>query len=72
MGELIWRLSPWDHRVHAFRALAPVASEAICSHSALTIRLREPSETDRKCQACMLLHGVELAERHGDADRYAI
>lgn len=72
MDELIWRLSPWDLRVHAFRTLTAVASEAICTHSALTTRLREPNDADRKCHACMLLHGIELAERHGDADRYAM
>jgi hypothetical protein len=65
MRQLIWRKSPWDHNVHAFRVLGEVASEAICKHSALTRRLTEPEETDRACQACMLLHGIELAEQHG-------
>lgn len=67
MGELIWRLSPWDHNVHAFAMLGEVASEAMCTHSALTSRLTEPNGHDRRCQGCMLLHGIELAER----DRYA-
>lgn len=59
--ELIWRRSPWDHFVHAFHALGEVASEAICTHSARTSGLAEPEEGAKKCQACMLLHGAELA-----------
>jgi hypothetical protein len=71
-GELMWKLSPWDHRVHGFRMLGDVASEAICSHSAITSRLTEPSDQDRRCQGCLMIHGIELSERHGDTDRYAI
>jgi hypothetical protein len=72
MGELLWRKSPWDGNVHAFRELGEIASEAICEHSALTSRLQTPTNRDRKCHACLLLHGLELSEKHGDADRYAI
>ena len=71
MPELIWKKSPWDHNVHAFRVLGEVASEAICEHSVLTRRLEEPSDDDRYCHACRLMHGLELSERHGDRDRYA-
>jgi hypothetical protein len=72
VGELTWRLSPWDGQVHAFRVLGEVVSEAICSHSARTSRLTEPNDHDRRCQGCMLLHGIELAEQHGERDRYAV
>jgi hypothetical protein len=68
---LIWKLSPWDHQVHGFRELGEVASEAICQHSALTSRLDEPLDSDRRCQGCLLLHGDELADVIGDRDRYA-
>ena len=71
LGTVFWKLSPWDRRVHAFRALGDVVSEAVCQHSALTSRLAEPGDHDRRCQACLLLHGDELADHYGDADRYA-
>jgi hypothetical protein len=65
MSELIWRRSPWDHNVHAFRELGELASSAICTHSATTGHLTEPAEEHRRCQACLLLYGDELAERAG-------
>jgi hypothetical protein len=69
-GALVWRMSPWDNLVHGFRPerIGEVTAEAICSHSALTRRLTE--EYGRLCQACVLLHGDELARRDSDADRF--
>lgn len=75
MTALTWKLSPWDHHVHGFRELGEVASEAICQHSALTSRLGQPTDDDQRCLGCLLVHGGELADRHGyrvgDRDRYA-
>ena len=70
MDALIWKLSSWDHTVHAFRTLGEVVSGAVCSHSALTRRLSDPTETDRCCQGCLMIHGIELAQHHGERDRY--
>jgi hypothetical protein len=71
MSGLIWKRSPWDHWVHGFRELGEFTSEAICEHSALTSRLSEPEDGDRRCLACLLLHGGDLVDRIGDRDRYA-
>ena len=67
VGGLYWRLSPWDHHVHAFRMLGEIVSEAVCSHSALTNRLAEPLPEDRHCYGCLYLHGDDLATHHADA-----
>lgn len=64
-GTVVWMVSPWDEMQHAFRMLGIVASEALCKHSALTERLSLPQGMEVECQICMLLHGTELAERHG-------
>ncbi|HEU5471638.1 MAG TPA: hypothetical protein VFV67_13370, partial [Actinophytocola sp.] len=50
---------------HAFRELGEVASSAICTHSASTSHLTEPADEHRRCQACLLLHGDDLADRTG-------
>lgn len=66
MGDPVWpdnlmrRRSPWDNRVHAFRELGEVASQAVCAHSALTDRLDEPLPGDPECLACKRLR-EELA-----------
>lgn len=66
----VWRRSPWDGLVHAFRPenIGEVTAEALCEHSALASRLTE--EDGRRCHACLLLHGDELADRQGDANRW--
>lgn len=68
-GDLLWRQSPWDHFVHAFTALGEVASEAICGHCAPTSRLPEPLPGAKWCVACLLVHGGDLAEQHGERHR---
>jgi hypothetical protein len=70
---VVWKTSPWDHHVHAFRPdmIGEVTAEAVCSHSALASRLVEPGDIDRKCMGCLLLHGDGLADEFGDQDRYA-
>jgi hypothetical protein len=61
---LEWWVSRWDHHVHAFRKLTEVASEALCSHTALTATLTEPGDRNKPCIACLLVHGNELADQH--------
>ena len=69
-SHITWLLSPWYHLVHAFPdgKIGEVVAEALCEHSALASRLSD--EDGRKCLACLLLHGDELAARHGDANRW--
>lgn len=71
----MWRLSPWDWRVHAFPEdeLTKKSARALCTHSALTRRLQEAAMDDsRRCHPCFLFHGDELASRHGDANRWGM
>lgn len=67
-AELLWLQSPWDHRVHAFRVMGEIASEAICSHCAPSARLTEPLPGAKQCLACLMIHGRDLADRHGNSD----
>lgn len=71
-GRVRWLLSPWDHHVHAFPEewIGEVVAEALCEHSALARRLS--NEDGRKCLGCLLLHGDDLAEQHGDANQRGI
>jgi hypothetical protein len=69
---LEWWVSNWDHQVHAFRKRGEIASEAICSHTALTAKLTEPGDSSKPCVACLLVHGNELADDHGDAAYWVI
>jgi len=69
-ADLRWLQSPWDHFVHAFRELGEVASEAICQHCAPTSRLVEPFQGAKRCLACLLIHGGDLADQHGDQPRW--
>ena len=63
-------MSHWDGRKHAFRKLGEIASEAICTHTALTAKLTVPGDGAKPCLACMLIHGSELADKHGEAARW--
>ncbi|HET9142983.1 TauD/TfdA family dioxygenase [Actinophytocola sp.] len=65
-GRITWLLSPWDHLVHAFRVekIGEVVAEALCEHSATASRLTD--QDGRRCLACLLLHGDDLAGRHGE------
>jgi hypothetical protein len=63
--SVMWRLSPRDHTVHAFRVLGELVSQAICAHCALTQRLTEPGEDNRRCLGCLMIrsplpHAVPL------------
>lgn len=68
--DLLWRQSPWDHLVHAFRELGEISSAAICDHSAPTSRLIDPLPGARRCVACLLIHGGDLADQHGDGEQW--
>lgn len=70
---VVWRTSPWDHLVHGFAPdmIGELTAQALCDHSALAARLTQPHHTDRKCLACLLLHGDTLAGQIGETDRYA-
>jgi hypothetical protein len=57
--------------VHAFRELGEIASEAICQHCTPTSRLTHPTDNDRRCLGCLLVHGDTLTDRLGDRNRYA-
>lgn len=70
MTDLMWKVSNWDHKVHGFRTLGEVASEAICTHSALTKKLTDNDGSHRWCHACQLIHGDELAAKLGDAGQW--
>ncbi|HEU5475299.1 MAG TPA: hypothetical protein VFV67_32050 [Actinophytocola sp.] len=69
-ARLVWRMSPWDGLVHAFRPenIGELTAEALCEHSALASRLTE--QDGRRCFACLLLHGDELADRHDESNRW--
>ena len=65
-----WWVSPWDGQTHAFRQRGEDVSQALCTHSAPTVRLANPDEGTRRCMPCLLTHGSELADQHGDAARW--
>jgi hypothetical protein len=69
--DLVWMQSPWGHLVHAFPDMSEVAAEAICQHTAPASRLTEPLPGAKRCLACLLIHGGDLADRHGDAGRWS-
>lgn len=62
VDEVVWLVSGWDHQVHAFPVLGEVASEAACTHTAMTGRLTEPTGREQVCPACALLRPIELQQ----------
>lgn len=56
-ATLMWRLTPWDGLVHAFRPedIGDVTAEALCEHSALADHLVD--HDGPRCHACVLLQG---------------
>lgn len=65
-----WRVSPWDHKAHAYRALGEVTSEAICQHSSSTKRLGKDDGTAHRCPGCLVAIGQELVEQRGDVTNW--
>ena len=59
-ADLLWRQSPWDHKVHIFPALGEIHSEALCQHSALTDRLINPLPMARACLACLVIQSETM------------
>lgn len=68
--QVAWFLSGWDLKVHAFRTLGEVVSEAVCTHSALTSRLVEPLGDEPKCFGCLLIFGDQLATQQNTASHW--
>jgi hypothetical protein len=67
-GSVEWLVSPWDGQTHAFTRGEQVA-QAVCDHSAPPDRLTLPTVMGSKCLACLIIHGLELADeqgRHGE------
>lgn len=66
-GELLWRES-WDHYAHGFRTFGELTSTGLCGHDTRTSSLpsKDPPDYIRRCVACLLIHGQELAARRGD------
>ena len=69
-ADVEWWVSPWDGQTHLFRKRGEDVSQALCTHSAPTARLTTSGEGARHCMACLLTHGSELANQHGDANRW--
>jgi hypothetical protein len=67
--DLVWRQSPWDHRVHAYREFGDVTCEAVCGHCAPTSRVIVPLPDARACLGCQLLVGDMLADQQNDTWR---
>lgn len=66
--EVVWRISGHDLQTHAFYEITPPdAAEALCGHCVPPARLVDPKDmTARRCIECLLIHGGELADEHGD------
>lgn len=62
-----WRVSGYDLQSHAFHTLGEITtfSEALCEHSVPTDRL-VGERGEKRCIACLLIHGGDLADRGGD------
>jgi len=62
-----WMVSSYDLTSHAFRDLGDIIgfSEALCSHSVPTDRV-VGERGEKRCIACLLIHGGDLADRGGD------
>lgn len=68
--EVTWLTSGYDLKQHAFYEVGSGgnASEALCTHSVPSERLAALG--GEKCLACLLIHGGDLAEQHGDGEQW--
>lgn len=57
--------------MHALHEQGEVVSEAICGHCAPTSRFIEPLPDAKKCLACLLIHGDQLANQHEERPRWS-
>lgn len=72
MADVVWMVSGYDLQAHAFPTLGDTMSEALCSHSVPPDRFQDPEGLHAsRCVACLLIHGGDLAERHGDPGGWA-
>jgi hypothetical protein len=70
-NDVSWRTSPYDAaHVHAFRPFDGGVAEALCTHSVPAAQVSEEDDSAAKCVACLLILGDQLADVHGDRDRY--
>ena len=70
--SVTWLISGYDFEEHGFYDPEPDANYrvALCTHSAPIDRLVTPNKTDlapRRCTACLLVFGHDVAEQHGDS-----
>jgi hypothetical protein len=68
---VLWRISGSDLQEHGFYEIheGVNVSEALCTHSVPSDRLVEGQRDGiaaPRCVACLLIHGNDLADRHGD------
>lgn len=66
MGDVVWMVSGWDHLQHAFRVVGVAASEAICTHTALSSNLAIPNGHET-CPACALIIERMTSPEAGEA-----
>lgn len=69
--DVVWLISGNDFQTHAFYDVDKAVGflEALCEHSVPPDRLVDPKDTaltPRRCVACLLMHGNDLANEHGD------
>ncbi|GAB3446030.1 hypothetical protein GCM10027436_36020 [Actinophytocola sediminis] len=67
--SVVWRQSAYDERRHAFHEFGEAFSEALCEHSAPNAQLTD-GERAVLCVICVLVHGAELTEQHGDRGQW--
>lgn len=69
-------ISGYDFQKHMFYAVDEDQGflEALCGHSVPPERLVDPSTTEltpKDCMECLLRHGSQLADEHGDSVRWS-
>ena len=66
-----WLTSGYDFKMHAFYSVGEGkdVSQALCTHSLPSERLADLGGD--KCVACLLIHGGDLAEQHGDQQNWS-
>lgn len=74
MGEVSkpppWRRSPHDRMMHLIRREGGPTSEAFCQHSAPTDQMDDGDESVERCHICVMVLGMEIAERGGDPGNF--
>lgn len=68
----VWMRWQRDNQLHLFRGRVGEAGVTLCALMVPVADLAEPEgEDEQRCMQCLLNWGGELADRHGDRDRYA-